>query len=172
MSWIDAAFAVIILVSAFIGLLRGFVREVFSLTTWVVAIWASLQHASLLATRLPASIEDSTLRLGIAFVAIFILVLILGGILGVLATRLIRGIGLRGTDGALGLLFGVLRGGVIVVVIVFLAALTAFTEEPWWQDSLSVPYAEKGLGLILERLPDSVREQLDTLRSDTTDTSI
>ena len=172
MSWIDAAFAVIILVSAFIGLLRGFVREVFSLTTWVLAIWAGLQHASSLAARLPAAIDDSTLRLGIAFVAIFILVLILGGILGVLATRLIRGIGLRGTDGALGLLFGVLRGGVIVIVLVFLATLTAFTEEPWWQESLTVPYAEAGLRQILERLPESVRDQLDTLIGGRTDTSI
>lgn len=172
MSWVDAAFAIIVLVSAFIGLLRGFVREVFSLVTWVIAIWASLQHASSLAARLPPAIDDGTLRLGIAFVVIFVLVLIVGGILGVLATRLIRGIGLRGTDGALGFLFGVLRGAVVVIVVVFLAALTAFPEESWWKESLLVPYAEDGLRHIIERLPDSVRDQLDTLLEGSTDNAI
>ena len=42
MIWVDYAIIGLILISSVIGLLRGFIREAFSLVIWVIAIWVGL----------------------------------------------------------------------------------------------------------------------------------
>lgn len=164
MNWIDVAFILIVFVSAFVGLVRGFVREVFSVLTWIAAIWASLHFSEEFTTRLPEAIPDETLRLIIAFVLIFIGVLIVGGIVGVLARRLVQGVGLRGIDGSLGILFGILRGTVVVLLVVFLVDLLGMKEENAWQESRLVPQAEEWLLWTLEQLPASLQESVQQLQ--------
>ena len=41
MAWLDIVILAIILLSALISLVRGFVREAFSLAVWVLAFWVS-----------------------------------------------------------------------------------------------------------------------------------
>ncbi|MGH8402328.1 MAG: CvpA family protein, partial [Gammaproteobacteria bacterium] len=45
MIWVDYLILVIIVVSALISLLRGFLREIVSLITWVVGFWVALRFA-------------------------------------------------------------------------------------------------------------------------------
>ncbi|AGA32898.1 Colicin V production protein [Thioalkalivibrio nitratireducens DSM 14787] len=163
MNWIDLVFVALIVVSGLISLYRGFVREIFSLATWVVAIWVGIRFAGDLAVLLPEAVHDTTLRLGIAFAALFILVLIVGGIAGVLAMRLVRGSGLTGTDRSLGVVFGLLRGVLIVALLVFLASLTLVPEEPWWQQSRLVPEFERLVAWLVDLLPEGIQERLRDL---------
>lgn len=163
MNWLDFVFLGLVLVSGLISLYRGFVREVFSLATWIIAIWVGIRFASSTAVYLPPVVSDETLRLGIAFGLLFILVLIAGGIAGIVAARLVRGTGLTGTDRSLGIVFGLLRGVLIVALLVFLAALTLFPEEPWWQESRLVPEFERIVGWMLELLPEELEERLRNL---------
>lgn len=160
MNWIDFAFIALILVSGLISLYRGFVREVFSLLTWILAIWVGIRFAGTVAAYLPAALSDQTLRLGIAFAVLFILVLIVGGVAGIVAMRLVRGTGLTGTDRSLGIVFGLLRGVLIVVLLVFLASLTLIPQESWWQESRLVPEFERAVAWILDLLPEGLQERL------------
>lgn len=166
MNWLDFAFIVLILISGLISLYRGFVREVFSVLTWVVAIWVGIRFAGTTAAYLPAALSDETLRLGIAFAVLFILVLIVGGITGIIATRLVRGTGLTGTDRSLGIVFGLLRGVLIVVLLVFLASLTLVPEESWWQESRLAPEFERIVAWVLDVLPETIQERLRGLPED------
>jgi membrane protein required for colicin V production len=159
-NWIDFVFIALILISGLISLYRGFVREVFSVVTWVVAIWVGIRFAGTVAVYLPAALSDETLRLGVAFAVLFILVLIAGGVIGIVMTRLVRGTGLTGTDRALGIVFGLLRGVLIVALLVFLASLTLAPEETWWQESRLVPEFERIVGWLLDQLPETLRERL------------
>jgi membrane protein required for colicin V production len=159
-NWIDFVFIALILISGLISLYRGFVREVFSVVTWVVAIWVGIRFAGTVAVYLPAALADETLRLGVAFAVLFILVLIAGGVIGIVMTRLVRGTGLTGTDRALGIVFGLLRGVLIVALLVFLASLTLAPEETWWQESRLVPEFERIVGWLLDQLPETLRERL------------
>ncbi|WP_018952804.1 CvpA family protein [Thioalkalivibrio sulfidiphilus] len=143
MIWIDFVILGIIALSALISLFRGFVKEAISLATWVVAFWVSLSYASPLSGLLPASLEDPTLRVGIAFAVLFILTLILGGVINVLAGQMVKRTGLSGTDRSLGVVFGMARGLLVVAVLVLLAALTVLPQEPWWSDSLLLPHFER-----------------------------
>lgn len=160
MNWIDFVFIALIVLSGLISLYRGFVREVFSLATWIVAIWVGVRFAAEAAVYLPAAVSDETLRLGIAFGVLFVLVLILGGVVGILATRFVRGTGLSGTDRSLGVAFGLLRGVLIVALLVFLAALTLVPEESWWQESRLVPEFERIVAWVLDLLPEGIQERL------------
>jgi membrane protein required for colicin V production len=136
MSWLDVAFIAVILVSALISLVRGFVREVISIAVWVGAFWIGIRFAAELAFHLEPFIASPTLRLGSAFAALFIATLLLGALVNFLATTLIGKTGLTGTDRALGMVFGALRGVVIVAILVMLAGLTAVPRETWWQRSV------------------------------------
>jgi membrane protein required for colicin V production len=162
-NWIDFVFIALVILSGLISLYRGFVREVFSLATWIVAIWVGVRFSGDAAGYLPAAVSDETLRLGIAFAVLFILVLIVGGIAGIIATRLIRGTGLSGTDRSLGVVFGLLRGVLIVALLVFIASLTVIPDEPWWQESRLVPEFERLVAWVLDLLPDAIQERVRDL---------
>jgi len=162
-NWLDLVFLSLILISGLLSLYRGFVREIFSLLTWVVAIWAGIQWADLAAVYLPEALTDATLRLAGGFTIVFVLVLIVGGVLGVVAAKLVRGSGLSSTDRSLGVVFGLLRGVLIVALLVFLAGLTLVPQESWWQESRLVPEFQRVVDWILSQLPEAWREHLVNL---------
>ncbi len=132
---VDYAILGILLISSFISLIRGFVKEALSLAGWVMAFWISLSFAVPLSKLLASSIDDPTLRLIIAFVALFVLTLIVSAVINFFASRLVQRTGLTGTDRFLGVIFGFLRGALLVSVLVLLAGLTSLPKESWWDDS-------------------------------------
>lgn len=135
MNWLDLVFIGIIAVSVVISLIRGFVREVVSVLVWVAAIWAAVTFAQPLAEMLAAWVDSPTIRMVAAFAAVFILVLIVGGVINYFAGQMVGRTGLSGTDRVLGLLFGGARGLLIVALLVLVAGLTAIPRESWWVES-------------------------------------
>jgi membrane protein required for colicin V production len=130
---LDMVLVAVVGLSALIGLSRGIVREVLSLGAWVLA----LAVAYLFAPELGASIADElgTFRVVLAFLAIFLTMLILAGLVQWLVGKLIQTTGLSGTDRLLGLFFGGARG--LVVCLVALIAMRPFVQEAgWWQASV------------------------------------
>jgi len=139
MNLADGIILLIVAISASIGLWRGFVREAFSLATWVAAfIVASLFHPGM-QSLLESAISTPSVRMASAFAILFVATLIIGSLLSRLFTALVQVTGLTGTDRALGVVFGLLRGLVLVVVLV--AVLQAsFAQDAWWSGSLLVPW--------------------------------
>lgn len=136
MNWLDYVFIGIIVASAAISLARGFIREILSIVVWVVAFWISMHFARPLAAYLEAYLHSPTLRLVIAFAGLFIAVLVLGGLVNYLAGTLVGKTGLSGTDRVLGIVFGGLRGVLVVGLLVLMAGLTSIPREHWWQASV------------------------------------
>ena len=132
---VDYAILGILLISSFISLIRGFVKEALSLAGWVLAFWISLSFAVPLSKLLASSMDDPTLRLIIAFGVLFVLTLIVSVVINFFASRLVQRTGLTGTDRFLGVIFGFLRGALLVSVLVLLAGLTSLPKESWWDDS-------------------------------------
>ena len=50
--------------------------------------------------------------------------------------QLVHRTGLSGTDRFIGVVFGVLRGTLIIAVLVMLAGLSSMPKEVWWKESL------------------------------------
>ncbi len=136
MIWIDYLIIGVILVSAFISLLRGFVREALSLAGWILAFWVAIRFSGRFAGLLENSISDSTFRLITGFVILFLLTLVATMVVNFFAAQVIRRTGLTRLDRAIGMMFGFLRGVVLVAVLVLLAGLTPLPSQPWWKQSL------------------------------------
>ncbi|MCC7257455.1 MAG: CvpA family protein [Gammaproteobacteria bacterium] len=138
---LDLAFIGILLASALIGLVRGLVREAISLLVWVAALWVAGRHSAAVAPLLAEWLANPQARLWAARGAVFLGVLIGGGLLGWLVTRALRSAGLGLPDRLLGVAFGVARGVLLVAVTVIVLRIAAVTGEPWWQESKLIPYA-------------------------------
>lgn len=134
MASLDIVIVILVLLSAGIGLVRGLVKEILSLVSWVLAFVVALMFHPTLAQELPASWGGASLRLAIAFVLVFIATLIAAGVVQWLTAQLVRTTGLTGTDRFLGFLFGSVRG-VLVVMVVLIGLREVAGEARWYQDA-------------------------------------
>ena len=160
MIWIDYAVLAIVGISGVISLMRGFVREALSLAGWIAAFWIALAFSGQAAGWLEGYVSVPSVRMGIAFAAIFFGVLLLGGVVLRLAGLLVERTGMSGTDRTLGIVFGVLRGVVITGLLVLLAGLTALPRDPWWEQSVLLPHLVALADELRAFLPPDVQEQI------------
>ncbi len=165
--WADVLLAIILLLSLVIGLFRGFVKEVFSLASWIVAVWVAILLGPDVASMWLSSIDSPTIRLAAAYAAVFIAVLVAGAILAHMLTLLVARTHLQGTDRMLGLVFGFLRGGVIVTALVLLARHTPMPEETWWEQSVLIPYFDSLADWAGDKLPEGWLPEAPELKPET-----
>lgn len=139
MIWIDYTIIGLILISSIIGLMRGFIKEAFSLFIWMVAIWVGLTFSRECSVLLEDVISYPSARIASAFALLFIVTLILGALISFLLGELVKKTGLTGSDRFAGMIFGVARGLVVVSIVVMLAGLTPLPEDSWWKESTLIP---------------------------------
>ena len=143
MIWIDYAILGVVGLSALISVVRGFIKEALSLIGWVAAIWIGLAFSEDLGALMEDKISVPSVRIALAFSALFVATLFLTGLVIYLVDLLVKKTGLTGTDRMLGVLFGVARGVIIVGILVLLAGLTPIPNDPWWRESVLVPHFER-----------------------------
>lgn len=95
-----------------------------------------------------------------AFAILFVGTVLVGGLVNFLAGQLVAKTGLTATDRALGVLFGIARGIVIVAVLVLLAGLTALPQEPWWQEGLLLGHFQDMALWLRSFLPANIAENI------------
>lgn len=158
---IDYIIIGIIAFSIIVSLLRGFVREVLSLASWVVAFIVASQFYPSLAAYL-TQIDSLYIRNGTAIGILFVLTLIVGAIVNFAIAQLVDKTGLTGTDRVLGAAFGLLRGVLIVAaVLFFLDTFTNFEQTEWWKESKLIPH----FGFIIEWFFQQLQQSSSFLNS-------
>lgn len=160
MLFIDTTILIIFLISAIISLVRGFVKEVFSLLAWIISIWVAVTFTSHGAALLAPYVETDVLRIGIAFVVLFVITLFLLTMVNHLLSQFVKKTGLSGTDRMVGLIFGIARGGLVVSILVLLAGMTTFPQEPWWTESLLLNHFEPMAGMLKSNLPSELASKI------------
>ena len=160
MIWIDYAILAIVGISGVISLMRGFIREALSLAGWIAAFWIALAFSGRVAAWLDGYVSVPSVRVGIAFAAIFFGVLLICGIVLRLAGLLVERTGMSGTDRTLGIVFGVLRGIVIAGLLVLLAGLTPLPLDPWWDQSIFLPHFVELANELRAFLPPEIQQQI------------
>lgn len=140
MTAVDVAIVIILVVSLFIGLRRGFFREVLSLVSWVAALWAAYQLQRPVGAQFEGYIDQPLLRVIAAFTAVFVLVLFAFSYLSHRICLWLSVSGITGVDRSLGLLFGAARGALIIAVLILIALVMNFADGPWWRESLLAGY--------------------------------
>jgi len=137
MTWIDCAVFAIIGISVVVSVLRGLVREVLALASWVVAFLAARFLAPVVASWFSQTISDELLRLLTAYAVVFVMTLLLMALLSMLIAGLVRAVGLGALDRVLGAGFGLVRGMAIVLIATLIAGLTTLPRQPAWRNSWS-----------------------------------
>jgi membrane protein required for colicin V production len=160
MVWVDYVIVAIVAVSAVISLFRGFLREALSLAGWVIGIWLAVTFVDVAAVPLEPYVSVPSLRQAAAFFSIFLASLLVTGLVVWLAGQLVKRTGLSGTDRVLGMIFGIARGGLVVVLLVLLAGLTSMPRDPWWQEAIILPHFQQIALDLREFLPAEVAEQI------------
>ncbi|MEW6369555.1 MAG: CvpA family protein [Pseudomonadota bacterium] len=146
--------------SVVISTMRGLVKEILSLLGWVVAFVVANAYGAKLAPLLPELIPGETVRLMVAFVALFLGVRILMGLLSLALGALIEASGLSLADRGLGGLFGLARGVVIVLAAVILCSMTSIPQQDFWKDALLSPLAETGARTVKPFLPAALAQHV------------
>lgn len=152
----DAAIAIIVAISVVIGLVRGLVVEVLSLVIWIAAVALAIALGPQVAEWFGGSIELPSARVALGYAIVFITVLVAGAIVVFLMRKLVQGTGLSGTDRVLGMVFGLARGAIVVVVLVLLVGFTPLPRDPWWRESRALPVFQTLAETMSRWLPESL----------------
>lgn len=131
--------------SALLGLWRGFLVELVLLVPWVVSIGAAVYCLSFSTHFLLPYIHGSFLRMIASFVLIFLPIFIVLSILAALIRLVLKEVGgFSASNRLLGLLLGLIRGSLIVLLILSGLQSFGFEKAPWWQASKIAPLALPG----------------------------
>ncbi len=156
MTVVDVVVIFVIFLSALFSVIRGFVKEAISLATWIIAIWLAATFAPKLAAALPNSIESEAVRQAVGFGVLFILTLMVGTLVNMLVSQVVKKTGLSGADRIFGVAFGILRGGLIIIVFVVIGGMTPLPEADWWQSSVLLQWFESAAMVIQEYIPEDL----------------
>lgn len=139
MNWFDFTIIGVIALSSVISLIRGFIKEAISLVIWISAFVIARTFYPNLA-QLLTQMDDPIFRNASAIAILFIGTLIAGALVNYIFSQLVKATGLSGTDRALGMVFGALRGVLICsALIFFLDTFTGFNKSDAWQSSVLLP---------------------------------
>jgi membrane protein required for colicin V production len=160
MIWIDFTLIGLVFISVVIGLLRGFIKEVFSLAFWMLASWVSLRFSREFSGFLESTISHPSARMVASFVVLFAITLILGGLIGFLVSVLAKKSGLTFMERFGGMVIGVVRGMIIVTVVVMLAGLTPLPKDSWWVRSTLIPPFQLLAVWLRDHIPSGLAEYI------------
>lgn len=143
----------VLVCSVVISTLRGLVKEILSLLSWIVSFMVANAYGQDLARLLPNMISGGVTSLIVAFITLFIGVRLLMMLLSMAIDAAIKASGLTLADRGLGGLFGLGRGLVIVLAAVLVCGMTAIPKQRFWKEAVLSPLAETAARTVKPFLP-------------------
>jgi membrane protein required for colicin V production len=132
----------VIALSGFIAFFRGFVQETLSLLLWIIAFAAAMFLNAFLDPYFINYIESPEIRRILTIITVFVGIIFSGGLLIKLLRGLVHWSGMGGLDRLLGVLFGFLRG-MLLIVVIYLVLPSDLKQSPFIKDSKSSTYLKK-----------------------------
>ncbi len=167
MTWVDGAAIGIVVISALFSLVRGFVREVLGIGAWVGAALGALSGYHYVQPYVASVVSAKNFVVPVSAAIVFIVVLIILSIVSAWIGGLIRESALSGLDRSLGIVFGVLRGFVIVCLAYVLLSLFLVPQE--WPAPVTnarfLPQAHAGAQMLVSLLPAEYQPKVTPLPS-------
>jgi len=135
MTTFDYVVITVLVASVLLGVWRGVVGEIIALVAWGLAFFAAKWWGSEVARLFFTGISDPVMRIVAAWVAVFVVVLLLMALLRLAVRGLLSALGLSLSDRLLGIVFGVLRGLIIILALVAVGGMTSVPKEKWWSEA-------------------------------------
>ncbi|MBU1365979.1 MAG: CvpA family protein [Gammaproteobacteria bacterium] len=150
----------IVSVSLLFGLWRGVVGEVIALVAWGVGIFAAIEFGTTVGNSVFAGLSDPALRTLAGCVVIFVGILVTMAVLNMVVRSMVKALGLSVSDRLLGMLFGLARGVVVVMVLVGLGGMTSAPIQPWWRNAMLSAPLETVVLAAMPWLPDDLAKRI------------
>jgi len=166
MNWFDLTIIAILTISVIVSLFRGLIREVLSLLIWVGSFWLAWTFVDEGAGWLQSFIELPSARHLIAFVALFLAALIVGGLINYLVGKMITKTGLGSTDRFFGMFFGLGRGVIAITALILFLQATPFSQDPWWEESKFQPHFSKMANWVKAKMPEDLASYFSFIDSE------
>jgi membrane protein required for colicin V production len=164
-TYLDIGLAVIMLISALLAMVRGFVREVLSIASWGLAAVTTWYAYPRLLPLAQTQVSNELLAKAIVIAGVFLTVLIVVSLITIRISDAILDSKIGVLDRTLGFLFGLARGLVIVVVaFAFFTWLVPGPNRPdWITKAKSYAVLDQTKDWLIAQLPQDI-EGSDILR--------
>lgn len=159
MNTVDIIVIAVVAFSALIAFLRGFVREMLTIGSWIGAALVTLYAFPVVQSHFEQWITNRLAAHVVGIAVLFIGSLIVFSILSNFVARFVRGSALTAVDRSLGLLYGLLRGAVLVS----LAYMIVMALEPsLFAGARTVPMMAKGAEILRSLAPKELSDEITT----------
>lgn len=142
MHTLDWAIVAIVLLSSLIGFIRGFLRETIALVAWILGLWLAWKYAPLVIPHLGGVLAKPDIAVWAARILILFAVLLVGALIGFILGHFVRHSPFGVLDRTFGVVFGLLRGLIVIGLAVMAAQLLNLDGETWWRESSLMPAAQ------------------------------
>jgi membrane protein required for colicin V production len=155
--WLDVILILIMLISAFLAMLRGMTREMLSIVSWALAALAALFAYQLYRDRVRTLIEPQILADAVLIGVVFLIVLLLVSLITMRISSQVLDSRVGALDRTFGFIFGLLRGLILVVIAYELMAAIVPKESlpSWVTQARSLPVIERTGRAIISLLPEN-----------------
>ena len=133
---------IVLIASGIISLSRGFTKEFLSLFLWLAAFVAAISLEYLATPKINEFIGNQEISKIISYIVVFIVFIFLGGIIIKFVSKLIKWSGASGFDRFLGVIFGLIRG-LIVLFVIFLILPSGLKTTDVINNSKITPIIQK-----------------------------
>ncbi len=170
---VDLVVLGVILISALLSYFRGFMREVLSILAWVGAAVATVYGYPYAIPYVVKLIDVEPFTTIAASTGIFVASLIVLSILSNMVSGSVKESGTGSVDRALGFVFGLARGG-LVICLLYLAATWIWEEStlpPELAEARSLPLAKQGAEALLKLMPEDIQDKARTAKEEAQQTA-
>ena len=133
---------IVLVASGVISFARGFTKEFLSLFLWIAAFIAAISLEYLATPKINEFIGNEEVSKIISYITVFVIFIFLGGIVIKFISKLIKWSGASGFDRFLGVLFGLIRG-LIVLFVIFLLLPSSLKTTDLINNSKITPVIQK-----------------------------
>ena len=155
-SYLDLGLIVVMLISAFLAMLRGFTREVLAIASWGAAALAAVYLHPLVLPYVKPYISKDVVALGVSAAAVFFVTLIVVSLITIKLSDAILNSKVGALDRSLGFLFGAARGLFLCVIafIFFNWLVPEKTQPEWVKNARMRPLLQATGDQIMAMLPN------------------
>jgi membrane protein required for colicin V production len=165
-SYLDLGLIVVVLISAFLAMLRGLTREVLAIASWGAAALAAIYLHPLVLPYVKPYIAKDVIALAVAAAAVFFVTLIAVSLITIKLSDAILDSKIGALDRSLGFLFGAVRGLLLcVIAFVFFNWLVPAQTQPGWVKTARMrPLLQVTGDRLMAILPDDPEGLLNKLK--------
>lgn len=140
----------VVVLSGLFALMRGLVKEVFSIVSWVGAALAALYGYAYVLPFVDSLVSPAWLASVVTGAGLFLISLIVLGMVATLISGAVRKTSAGALDRSFGFLFGLARGALIVCAAWLLVSRVMTPSElpVWLKDARTLPLVDRGANAL------------------------